>query len=41
MFNFVKGSFYQNDVLFDYSLKMTEFMPILGLCVDVFRAACS
>jgi hypothetical protein len=41
VFNFVKASFYQNDVLVDYSMKMTGFMPILGLCVDVFRAAWS
>jgi hypothetical protein len=32
VFNFVKASFYQNDVLFDYSIKMPGFMPILGLC---------
>ncbi len=32
MFNFVKVSFYQNDVLFDYSIKMPGFKPILGLC---------
>jgi hypothetical protein len=41
VFNFVKASFYQNDVLFDYSMKRTEFMPILGLCADVLRVACS
>jgi hypothetical protein len=33
--------FYQNDVLFDYSIKMSRFMPILGFCAGVFRAACS
>jgi hypothetical protein len=30
VFNFVKASFYQNDVLFDYSIKMPGFMPIFG-----------
>jgi hypothetical protein len=39
VFNFVKASFYQNDVLFDYSIKMPGFMPILGLGADVFSAA--
>ncbi len=23
------------------NIKMSECMPVLGLCVDVFRAACS
>jgi hypothetical protein len=32
----VKASFNQN-VLFDYSIKMPGFMPILVLCADVFR----
>jgi hypothetical protein len=41
MFNFVKASFYQNDVLFDYSIKMSGFMPILGFWADIFRAACN
>ncbi len=34
VFNFVKASLYQNDVLFDYSVKMPGFMPILGLCAE-------
>jgi hypothetical protein len=36
--NFVKASFYQKEVFFNYS-KMSGIMPILGLCADVFRAA--
>jgi hypothetical protein len=32
VYHFVKASFYQNDVLFDYSIKMPGFMPILRLC---------
>ncbi len=39
MFHFVKASFFQNDFLFDYSIKMSGFMPIYRLCVDVFRSA--
>ncbi len=39
VFNFVLASFYQNDVLFDYSIKMSRFMPIWGFCADAFRAA--
>jgi hypothetical protein len=31
VYYFVKASFYQNDALFDYSIKMSGFMPILGL----------
>jgi hypothetical protein len=38
---FYKQVFYQNNVLFDYSTKMSRFMPILGFCADAFRAACS
>ncbi len=30
MLNFVKASFYQNYVLFDYSIKMSRFRPIWG-----------
>ncbi len=30
MFIFVTASFYQNDVLLDYSIKMSEFMSIWG-----------
>jgi len=41
VFNFVKASFHQNDVLIDYSVKIPGFMPILWLCADEFRAACS
>ncbi len=41
VFNFVKANFYENDVLFDYSIKISGFMRILGLCADVFRATCS
>ncbi len=41
VFIFVKASFYQNNVLFEYSIKMQGFMPILVLCADVFRAAFS
>jgi hypothetical protein len=32
VFNLVKASFYENDVLFDYSFKMPGFLPVLGLC---------
>jgi hypothetical protein len=40
VFNFATVSFfYQNDVLLDYSIKISEFLPILGLGVDAFRAA--
>jgi hypothetical protein len=30
VFIFVKASFYQYDVLFNYSIKMPGFMPIWG-----------
>jgi hypothetical protein len=39
--NFILASFYRNDILFDYSIKMSRFIPILGFCAGVFRAACS
>ncbi len=35
VFYFVIASFYQNDELFDNSIKLSRFMPILGLCADV------
>ncbi len=38
MFNFVKASFYQNNVLLDYSIKKSEFMTILGCrCADILK----
>ena len=39
--NFILASFYQNYVLFDYSIKISRFMPILGFCADAFRVACN
>jgi hypothetical protein len=40
VFHFVQASSYQNDFLFDYSIKMSGFMPIYRLCVVAFRSAC-
>jgi hypothetical protein len=39
VFNFVyRQVFHQNDYFLDYSIKISEYMPILGLCVDAFSA---
>jgi hypothetical protein len=31
VFNFVPATVYQNDVLFDYSMKISVFMPFWGI----------